>query len=69
MISFVGVYGIKNLWLPERCNICGSKSSSTDCARCFVWTELHWYCLIAKYIRFSIRKYLYGEIPKPRIVP
>ena len=71
MIPFKGVEGIKNLYLPERCDVCGKKRKhiSNVCARCFVWTELHWCYLIAKYVRFSIRKYLYSEVPRPRIIP
>jgi len=74
VIPFKGVEGIKNLCLPKRCDICGKKMKyivlcGSDCARCFVWTERHWRYLIAKYIRFSVRKYLYGEVPKPRSIP
>jgi len=69
MISFKGVYGIKNLYLPKRCTICGKKIEgilSIDCSRCYVWHEFNLFYSIIKYIRFSIRKYLYAE--KPRII-
>ena len=74
MISFRGVYGIRNLCLPRRCDICGGKMKyivlcGSTCARCFVWTEWHWYHLIIKYIRFSIKKYIHKEDPKPRSIP
>jgi len=73
MIPFKGVEGIRNLFLPERCDVCGKKMKlislcGTECVRCFVWPEYHWCYLIAKYIRFSIRRYLYSEIPKPRAI-
>jgi len=74
MLPFKGVEGIKNLYLSRRCDICGKKRKhivlcGSICARCFVWTEGYWCYLIAKYVRFSIRKYLYGEVPRPRSVP
>jgi len=71
MIPFRGVEGIKNLYLTKRCDICGKKMkyNGGTCSRCFVWFETNRYFLIAKYIRFSIRKYLYNEIPKPRAIP
>ncbi len=72
MIPFKGVEGIKNLCLPKRCDVCGKKRKyivlcGSICVRCTVWNEWyrHMLYLIAKYIRFSIRKYLYGEMPKP----
>ena len=73
MIPLKGVEGIKNLYLPKRCDICGKKRKhivlcGSVCTRCFVWTEGYWYYLIVKYIRFSMRKYLYNEIPRPRII-
>lgn len=75
MIPFTGVEGIKNLCLPERCDICGKKMKyivlcGSICARCTVWNEWynHMQYLVMKYIRFSIRKYLYSEVPKPRII-
>ena len=74
MILFRGVEGIKNLCLPKRCDICGKKMKyivlcGSNCARCFVWPERHWCYIIVKYIRFSVRKYLYGEAPRPRSIP
>jgi len=74
MIPFKGVEGIKNLYLSERCDVCGKKRKNIApcgcvCARCFVWTEMHWCYLIVKYIRCSVRKYLYGEVPRPRTIP
>lgn len=76
MISFAGVEGIKNLCLPRRCDVCGKKRKyivlcGSICVRCTVWNE--WYrharYLIMKYIRFSIRKGLYGEVPRPISIP
>jgi len=76
MIPFKGVEGIRNLYLPERCDICGKKRKyialcGSICVRCTVWNEWHNHMryLIAKYIRFSIRKYLYSEVPKPISIP
>ncbi|KKM89362.1 hypothetical protein LCGC14_1249520 [marine sediment metagenome] len=72
MIPFRGVEGIRNLYLDRRCDVCGKKRKTnigTDCVRCVVWTKGHWHYLIMKYIRFSIRKYLYSEMPKPRAIP
>ena len=76
MIPFRGVEGIRNLCLSERCDICGKKRKyialcGSICTRCTVWNE--WYrhmrYLIMKYIRFSIRKYLYSEMPRLRSIP
>ena len=66
MIPFRGEEGIKNLYLTERCDICGKKRKyialcGSICVRCSVWTKRRWCYLIAKYIRFSIRKYVHGE--------
>jgi len=65
MIPFRGITGIKNLHLSKRCNICGKKMLEklefNNCCRCYVYTEFQWYYIILKYIRFSIRKYVYGE--------
>lgn len=74
MIPLKGVGGIRNLCLPERCDICGKKMKHTvlcgsTCTKCFVWFEWYWCYLVAKYVRFSIRKYLYNEVPKPRSIP
>lgn len=72
MISLTGVEGIKNLCLPKRCDVCGKKRKinlGTDCVRCSVWTERHWRYLIAKYIRFSMEKYLHNKTPRPRSIP
>ena len=71
MIDLKGTYGIKNLYLQNRCDICGKKTSSWEnpCVRCFVWHKLHGLYLFSKYLRFSIRKYVYKETPKPRVIP
>lgn len=76
MIPFKGVEGIKNLYLTKRCDICGKKRKyivlcGSICVRCTVWNEWHRHMryLIVKYIRFSIRKYLCGEVPRPRSIP
>ena len=76
MIPFRGVEGIRNLYLPKRCDICGKKRRyivlcGSICVRCTVWNEWHRHMryLIMKYIRFSIRKYLCGEVPRPRSIP
>jgi hypothetical protein len=71
MISLKGVNGIKNLCLPERCDVCGKNGVTfgSVCSRCYVWHEWHFLYNILKYFRFSMRKYLYKEAPKPRIIP
>ena len=61
MISLRGVEGIKNLCMPERCDICGKKRKhivlcGSICVRCTVWTEGHWCYIIAKYIRLIFIK-------------
>ncbi len=76
MVLFKGVEGIRNLCLPKRCDICGKKRKHITlcgniCTRCFVWNGWcrHMRYLIMKYFRFSIRKYLYNEVPGPRAIP
>ena len=76
MIPFKGVEGIKNLYLPKRCDICGKKREHTVlcgriCARCFVCNEWHRHMRysVMKYFRFSIEKYLYSKVPRPICIP
>jgi hypothetical protein len=72
MIALKGTYGIKNLYLPNRCDVCGKMREinwGQPCVRCSVWTEHHKLYLFLKYLRFSIRKYVYREVPKPRSIP